>query len=315
MVEAYWQIGKRIVEEEQHGNEKAAYGVALIKKLSVRLTAEFGKGFTEANLWNFRQFYLAFPPSSEGGIPYAVRRELTWTHYRLLMRVENAMARTYYLKEAIEQRWSSRALERQIHSLYYERLLASRNRKPVVKEMCDKTSTLTDCAEDFIKNPYVLEFLNLPQHASFRESNLEQAIIGKLQAFLLELGKGFAFVARQQRISTETKDFFVDLVFYNTILKCFLLIDLKAGELTHQDIGQMDMYVRLYEDKFKSADDNPTIGLILCTERDATVVKYSVLDDDRQLFAAKYQFYMPSKEELVKEIEKGKALLRHRERD
>ncbi|MFN8491445.1 MAG: PDDEXK nuclease domain-containing protein [Caldilineaceae bacterium] len=336
MVEAYWQIGRMIVEEEQQGKERAEYGASLIKSLAVRLTKEFGRGFTEANLWNFRQFYLTFPANQEEPILYAPRRELalstgslpvdnnperakpipsalrselTWTHYRLLMRVQNLKARAYYLKEAAEQQWSSRALERQINSFYYERLLASREKEPVIDEMRQQTAPLADRPEDFIKDPYVLEFLNLADRASFHERELEQAIIDKLQAFMLELGKGFAFVTRQQQIRTETKNFFIDLVFYNFILKCFVLLDLKTGELTHQDIGQMDMYVRLYEDKFKRPDDNPTIGIILCTEKDETVVKYSVLEENQQLFAAQYQLYLPTEQELIEEIQREKRLI------
>jgi len=223
--------------------------------------------------------------------------------------VEKPEARDYYAREAVAQNWSVRALERQINSLYFERLALSRNKAPVVTEMKTKTAPLTATAQDFVKDPYVLEFLGIPDGSYFRESDLEQGIITKLQAFMLELGKGFAFVARQQRISTETKDFYVDLVFYNYLLKCFVLIDLKAGELTHQDIGQMDMYVRLYEDKYKSPDDNATIGIILCTAKDETVVKYSVLKENKQLFASKYKLYLPTEQELITEIEREKALV------
>jgi predicted nuclease of restriction endonuclease-like (RecB) superfamily len=213
------------------------------------------------------------------------------------------------MNEAAGQNWSTRALERQISSLCYERLIMSRSKKPVLKEMREKTVSLADKPEDFIKDPYVLEFLGMKESSSFRESDLERSIIAKLQAFMLELGKGFAFVARQQRISTETSDFFVDLVFYNYILKCFVLIDLKTGKLTHQDIGQMDMYVRLYEDKFKGESDNPTIGIILCTEKDETVVKYSMLKESKQLFASKYRLYLPSEKELIEEIEREKVVI------
>jgi len=303
MVEAYWNVGRMIVEEEQQGKARAEYGQALLSNLALRLTADFGKGFSERNLRNFRQFYLYFP------IRHALRAELTWTHYRLLMRVEKPEARAWYMKEAAEQNWSVRALDRQINSLYYERLHMSRNKKTVIEEMQQKTAPLAPEPRDFIKDPYVLEFLGLKDNPDFRESDLEQAIIGKLQAFMLELGKGFAFVARQQRISTETKYFFVDLVFYNYLLKCFVLIDLKTGELAHQDIGQMDMYVRLYEDKYKSPDDNPTIGIILCTDKDETVVKYSVLKENKQLFASKYKLYLPSEKELIEEIEREKAMI------
>lgn len=330
MVEAYWNVGRMIVEEEQHGKERAGYGKALIQNLSEQLTADFGKGFNVSNLWAFKQFYSAFPilrtvcgesPSidptrkEEGAvvpgssIPYALRRELSWSHYRLLIRVEKPEARDWYMKEAVEQNWSVRALDRQISSLYYERLKMSRDKKSVIEEMKEKTALLAPSPQDFIKDPYVLEFLGLKDNPDFRESDLEQAIIGKLQTFMLELGKGFAFVARQQRISTETKDFFVDLVFYNYLLKCFVLIDLKTGELAHQDIGQMDMYVRLYEDKYKSPDDYPTIGIILCTDKDETVVKYSVLKENKQLFASKYKLYLPSEKELIEEIEREKALI------
>lgn len=306
MVEAYWQIGRRIVEEEQKGEARAEYGKRLIKELSVQLSNEFGKGFTEANVWNFRQFYLLFQTDEK---LYALRRELTWTHYRLIMRVENPLAREYYMREAADQNWSTRALERQINSLYYERLLMSRDKTPVVEEMKEKTASLAMTPQAFIKDPYVLEFLGMPDAAKFRESDLEGAIIEKLREFILELGKGFAFVARQQRISTETSEFYIDLVFYNYLLKCFVLIDLKTGKLTHQDVGQMDMYVRLYEDTVKGADDNPTIGIILCTEKDHTVAKYSVLKDSRQLFASKYQLYLPTEDELAREVDREKALV------
>lgn len=306
MVEAYWHIGKRIVEEEQKGKSRAEYGKGLIKELSEQLSNEFGKGFSEANVWNFRQFYLLFQADEK---LYALRRELTWTHYRLIMRVENPLAREYYMREAAEQNWSTRVLERQINALYYERLLASRNKKPVIKEMKEKTAPLAPTPQDFIKDPYVLEFLGMPDSSQFRESDLEQAIIGKLREFILELGKGFAFVARQQRISAETSEFYIDLVFYNYLLKCFVLIDLKTGKLTHQDIGQMDMYVRLYEDTIKGEDDNPTIGIILCTEKDHTVVKYSVLNENRRLFASKYKLYLPTEDELAREVERERALL------
>jgi predicted nuclease of restriction endonuclease-like (RecB) superfamily len=224
------------------------------------------------------------------------------------MRVEKPEARAWYLNEAAEQNWSTRVLERQISSLYYERLHMSRDKKAAIEEMQQKTAHLAPEPRDFIKDPYVLEFLGLKDNPDFRESDLEQAIIGKLQAFMLELGKGFAFVARQQRIATDTKDFFVDLVFYNYILKCFVLVDLKTGELSHQDIGQMDMYVRLYEDTMKGADDNPTVGIILCAEKDHTVVKYSVLNENRQLFASKYMLYLPTEDALRRELERERAL-------
>ncbi|MBI5462128.1 MAG: DUF1016 domain-containing protein [Gammaproteobacteria bacterium] len=303
MVEAYWQVGRTIVEEEQRGQTRAEYGAALLKNLSGRLTAEVGAGFSVQSLWNMRQFYQCFPILS------ALRRELTWSHYKALIRVENEAARAYYLTEAAEQNWSTRALDRQIGSLYYERLMMSRDKTPVIEEMQQNIAPLVPTPQDFIKDPYVLEFLGMPDAHEFREAELEQAIIEKIQAFMLELGKGFAFVGRQQRISTETKDFYVDLVFYNYILKCFVLVDLKTGELTHQDIGQMDMYVRLFEDTVKGADDNPTVGIILCTEKDHTVVKYSVLNENRQLFASKYMLYLPSEEALREEVERERGLV------
>jgi predicted nuclease of restriction endonuclease-like (RecB) superfamily len=226
---------------------------------------------------------------------------LSWTHYRILLKVENQRAREFYIKEAVANGWGTRALARQINSLYYERLLSSKEKQPLVDEMKEKTKTLNP--EDILKDPYVLEFLQLKDNKSYRETELEQALIDRMSEFLLELGKGFAFVARQKHISTETKNFYIDLVFYNYLLKCFVLIDLKTGELTHQDIGQMDMYVRLYEDKYKSGDDNPTIGIILSTQKDETIVKYSILNESKQLFASKYMLYLPSEEEIRKEIE------------
>ncbi len=309
MAEAYWNVGRMIVEEEQQGKERAEYGAFIIRNLSFRLTEEFGKGYTETNLRYFRQFYLTFPAARSSEIHHALRDELTWTHYRLLMRVEKPEARAWYLNEAADQNWNTRVLERQINSLYYERLKLSRDKKPVVKEMQKKTKPLVSTPLDFIKDPCVLEFLGLKDNPKFRESDLEQEIINKLQAFMLELGKGFAFVARQQRISTETKNFFVDLVFYNYLLKCFVLIDLKTGELSHQDIGQMDMYVRIYEDKYKNKDDNPTIGIILCTDKDETVVKYSVLKENKHLFASKYKLYLPTEKELIEEIGREKEMI------
>jgi predicted nuclease of restriction endonuclease-like (RecB) superfamily len=324
MVEAYWNVGRMIVEEEQKGKGRADYGSHLLRHLSARLSRDFGKGLNYTNLKYIRQFYLSYPighalrdqssqvPNSaiDGAetILHALRAELTWTHYRLLIRVEKSEARAWYMNEAADQNWSTRALERQINSLYYERLLMSRDKPPVTEEMREKTEPRAPLPEDFIKDPYVLEFLGMPDAHQFREADLEQAIIGKLQAFMLELGKGFAFVARQYRVSTETKDFFIDLVFYNFILKCFLLIDLKTSELAHEDIGKMDMYVRLVEDTVKGKDDNPTVGVILCTDKDHTVVKYSVLNESHQLFASKYRLYLPTEEELRIEIERERAL-------
>lgn len=316
MVDAYWHIGKLLVEEEQQGKQRAEYGKQLIQDISSRLTAEFGKGFSAQNLWNMRQFYQKFSSMRrelqvEEGVEIlsALRRELSWTHYKALLRVEKPVACVWYMHEAADQNWAARALERQINSLYYDRLLMSKDKKTVQQEAEQKTSALQEKPEDFMKNPYVLEFLDIKDRSHYRESELEQAIIDKIQEFLLELGKGFAFVARQQRISTESKEFYIDLVFYNYHLKCFVLIDLKTGELTHQDVGQMDMYVRMFDDLQRGKDDNPTVGLILCTDRDKAIVKYSVLNENKQLFASRYMLYLPSEEELVRELEREKRLI------
>ena len=302
MVQSYWEIGRLIVEEEQQGESRAAYGKQQLQQLSQQLTERLGKGFDVGNLRNMRQFYLAFP------IHDAVRSELSWTHYRALMRIDNPAARDWYLQEAISQSWSARALERQINVLYYERLLASKDRALVEQEAKANTQPLAEKAQDYLRDPYILDFLNL-QDKTYQENELEQAIISNLQQFLLELGKGFAFVERQQRIRFDDEDFYIDLVFYNFKLKCFLLVDLKLGKLKHQDIGQMDTYVRLYDEQRKGDDDNPTIGLVLCSEKSEAVVKYSVLADQKQLFAAKYLPYLPTEEELKRELERERAVL------
>lgn len=295
MVEAYWLIGRRIVEEEQQGEHKAAYGKRLIEELSAALTSDFGKGFSYANLYNCRQFYLTFP---EQEILSTLCRELSWSHLRLIMRVESPKAIEYYCHEARAQNWTVRQLERNIKTHSYQRLLSTR---------ADKTPGGHGTGHlDFIKDPYVLEFLQLPEATPLKESRLEQAIIDELQKFLLEMGKGFSFVARQMRISTETTHFYIDLVFYNYLLKCFVIIDLKTGKLNHQDIGQMDMYVRMFDDLKRGEDDNPTIGIILCDSKDETIVKYSVLKESQQLFASKYQRILPSEEELIAAIEREK---------
>lgn len=309
MVEAYWQTGKLIVEEEQKGKERADYGRQLVEELSLKLKEAYGKGFDKTNLWNMRKFYLTFPKVD------ALRQELTWTHYRLLMRVEQEEAREFYMKEAIEGNWSTRTLERQINSLYYERMVMSgEESQPNVKGEAESKKEPMQ-AKDIIKDPYVLEFLDLKANPGFYEQELEQAIIDKLQDFLLELGKGFCYVGRQQRFTTESgKHFYIDLVFYNYILKCFLLIDLKVGDLTHQDIGQMDMYVKYYEDQVRQDNDNPTIGLILCTEKDKTVVKYSVLNESEQLFASQYKTYLPSEKQLKEELEREREMAEQEKR-
>ena len=298
MVEAYWQIGQRIVEEEQKGNERAEYGSLLIKELSKQLGQEFGKGFSVANLRNFRQFYLIFPDLQKR---YAARSVLTWTHYRLIIRVDDPTARDYYLQEAADRNWSTRQLERNINSLYYERLLSTTKKR---EQNSYEVPTSTQNPADFIKDPYVLEFLRLPEPPWLSETELENAIISKLQQFLLELGNGFAYVARQFRISTETSHFYIDLVFYNYLLKWFVIFDLKTSKLKHQDIGQMDMYVRMFDDLKRGEDDNPTVGIILCADKDETVVKYSVLSDSEQIFASKYRLILPTEEELKRELER-----------
>jgi len=297
MVASYWEIGRLIVEHEQQGQIRAAYGTRQLAALSERLTAQFGRGFDERNLRNMRLFFQFFP------IRNAVRTELSWTHYRVLLRVENPSAREWYLREAVSQNWSSRALERQIGVLYYERLLSSKDKALVQAEAAQYTESLAETRKDFLRDPYVLDFLNL-NTGRFLEGDLEQAIMDNLQNFLLELDKGFAFVARQQRVSFADEDFYLDLVFYNYKLKCFLLVDLKLGRLTHQDMGQMDTYVRLYDEQIKGADDNPTIGLVLCSEKSEAVVRYSVLAEQQQLFAAKYLPYLPSEAELKYELER-----------
>lgn len=297
MVLSYWEIGRLIVEHEQQGQARAAYGKRQLDELSARLSARFGKGFDPSNLRYMRLFYKAFP------IRDTVRHELSWSHYRSLARVEDPQARQWYAQEAIGQNWSSRALERQIGVLYYERLLSSKDKALVQAEAAEKTALIAETTKDFLRDPYILDFLNL-QDKTYQESTLEQAIIDNLQGFLLELGKGFAFVERQQRIRFQDEDFYIDLVFYNYKLKCFLLVDLKLGKLNHQDVGQMDTYVRLYDERIRSADDNPTIGLLLCSEKSEAVAKYSVLADQQQLFAAKYLPYLPSVEELQRELER-----------
>jgi len=304
MIEAYWQIGRRIVEQEQEGEKRAAYGEQVLKELSRALTTEFGKGFSYANLRNFRQFYLTYPDEK---ICYTVCSKLTWSHNRLIMRIEDKNARNWYLQEAAEQGWSVRVLERNINTLYFQRLLSSKNQQENLKH--DQNSGKTDPA-DFIKDPYVFEFLNIPEPVTASEKEIESALIANLQQFLLELGKGFSFVGRQFRISSETEHYYIDLVFYNYLLKCFVLIDLKAGKLTHQDIGQMDMYRRMFDDLKKPEGDNETIGIILCTEKSETVVKYSVMNENSAIFAAKYTPYLPTEQELITEIEREKSRLK-----
>ena len=302
-VQTCWNMGRHIIEYEQAGAARAEYGKQLLPTLAKALTAEFGKGFDERNLRHMRGFYQAFP------IWNAVRTELSWTHYRTLLRVESEHTRQWYMNEAATLNWSTRALERQIGTLYYERLLVSQDRPVLKQEAASNLAPLNKSPREFVRDPVLLEFLGMPTAAGLLETGLEQALINHLQGFLLELGKGFAFVARQQRISTESKDFYVDLVFYNYLLKCFVIFDLKRGELTHQDIGQMDMYVRLYDDLKRGSEDSPTVGIILCAQKDASVVRYSVLHGNEQLFASKYTLILPTEDQLRAELDREQALV------
>jgi predicted nuclease of restriction endonuclease-like (RecB) superfamily len=332
-----------IVEHEQGGRKRAPYGESVLRALSQRLTTDFGKGFTRTNLKYMRSFYVAFPighalrdqsaaparvnaPGSTSdkaikrsaarsklAIRHALRPELSWTHYRLLLGVEDPQAREWYMRETADQHWSTRQLERQMSALYYERLLASRKKAPVRKEAAAKLAAVEP--EQFIRDPYVLEFLDLKDYPALRESAVEQGIIDNLQAFLLELGKGFSFVARQKRMRFEDEAFYVDMVFYNYLLRCFVLIDLKVGKLTHQDIGQMESYVRMFDVHARPEGDNPTIGLILCSRKNEAIAKYSVLSEARQIFAAKYVQVLPTEQELTREIERERRLIDARQAD
>lgn len=300
-----WLLGRRISEENLQG-DRAEYGLQEIKSLSQELGKLYGKGFDASNLYRFVKFNEYFP-----NILDSVSRKstiLSWTHYRALIQVHDAEARFWYEKEALQETWSVRTLQRNISTQYYHRLLKSRDKKPVINEMRDKTQQRKQDKLEFIKNPVIAEFLGMADDLSYRESDLEQYIINNLQKFIMELGKGYAFVARQQHIRTEKDDYFIDLVFYNYILKCFILIDLKAGQITHQDVGQMDMYVRMYDQLKRDTGDNPTLGIVLCSDTDEDIVRYSVMHGNEQLFAVKYKLYLPSEEELRNEIETQKAL-------
>jgi predicted nuclease of restriction endonuclease-like (RecB) superfamily len=341
MVLAYWLIGREIVLEIQGGEDRAEYGKQIIESLSYRLTEKYGRGFSAPALWNFRQFYqvyadsfgILFPTGRElddapklsptgrestltednlqldDAPPWGFSPLLSWSHYRALMRVQDDRARRFYEQESIECGWSKSQLERQIHSSYYQRIIANRGKAGLLPATRERLQGEAVSAEHILKSPYVLEFLGLPDSRELHESTLERAIINNLQAFLLELGKGFSFVARQKHIRFDDDDFYVDLVFYNFMLKCFLLIDLKIGKLTHRDVGQMDGYVRLFEDRFKVPGDNPTIGLILCSDKGEAVAKYSVLSEGRRIFASKYLQFLPSEQELIVEIEKERKLI------
>ena len=336
LVKRNWRIGQRIVEQEQNGASRAEYGKHVIEVASAALTEEFGKGFSETNIMNFKKFYLKF---KELTIPQTVSEEfkkqkqqtlsdelsshfqkgqtppaqfelrlLPWSHYERLIRVEDKKAREWYAKEAFEQGWSFRTLNRNINTLYYERLLMSKKKQPVVNEMQDKTKAYQQDKLEYIKSPVVLEFLGLPEDTSLAESKLETAVINNLEKFLMEMGKGYALVARQQHIRTEENDYYIDLVFYNYLIKSFILVDLKVNRITYQDVGQMDMYLQMYDKMKKGPDDNPTIGIILCTETDSDVARYSTLAKNDQMFAAKYKLYLPNEEDLRREIERQKEL-------
>jgi predicted nuclease of restriction endonuclease-like (RecB) superfamily len=306
MVQAYWQIGQIIVEEEQQGKSRAEYGAGLLSELARRLTRDFGKGFTETNLKYMRQVYMAFP------IRHALRDELRWTHYRLLLKVEKETARDFYVQEAVRANWSTRELERQIDSLLYERLLLSQDKKKTLELAAEGQIVRT--ARDLIKDPYVLEFLGVRDNQVVQEKDLEQGLMDRLQEFLLELGKGFAFVARQKRITVDGDHFYIDLVFYNYLLKCFVLIDLKIGKLTYHDTGQMDFYTRYFEQEEKTPGDNPTIGLILCSDKSETMVRYTLLADSQQIFASRYRLHLPTEAELEQALREERAQIEQERR-
>lgn len=304
-----WQIGRRIVEEEQNGKERADYGTQLLKALSQQLVSDIGKEYNVRNLWYYKQFYLSFP---DWQIVNACVHNLKWTHIRSILRVNDSEARLWYLKEASEQMWSTRTLDRNVASQYYYRLLQTSNehKEEVENEMKTLTKGYADSPAMFIKSPMVTEFLGLSRDMSFSESELESAIITHLQKFLMEMGKGYAFVERQQHIITDTQDYYIDLVFYNYLMKCFVLIDLKTTKITHQDVGQMDMYVRMYDEMKRTEGDNPTIGILLCSETSQDIARFSILHDSKQLFASKYLTYLPTEQQLKEEIEKQKELFR-----
>ena len=303
-----WLLGKRLAEEVLEGEDRAKYGAGVIKNLSKQLTQEFGKGFTPNNLYYCKQFYEIFPEIFHTACGKSMIERLSWSHFRVLLQVSDSVARNWYMNECANESWAVKTLQRNVSTQYYYRLLASDNKSIVKNEMQEKTATFQNDTLEFIKNPMIAEFLGLTPNSDFSETELESAIITNLQKFLMELGKGYAFVARQQHIHTEKKDYYIDLVFYNYILKCFVLIDLKIGTVVHQDVGQMDMYVRMYDELKKSSDDNPTIGIILCSDTDEDIARFSMLKGNEQLFTTKYKTYLPSEEELCAEIKKQKEL-------
>ena len=306
LVHRNWLLGKRIADEELNGESRAEYGAEVIKKLSKDLNAQYGKGYTKTNLYNFYSFYKMYPEifHSESGKSNV---KLSWTHYRVLLQVKDEIAREWYENEALKETWSVKTLQRNISSQYYYRILKTQDKSALETEMKELTSEYQTKLE-FIKNPVIAEFLGMRDDTSYLESDLEQCIIDNLQKFLMELGKGYAFVARQQHIHTEKEDYYIDLVFYNYILKCFVLIDLKTKKITHQDIGQMDMYIRMYDDLKRGEGDNPTLGIVLCADTDEDIAKYSILHGNEQLFASKYKLYLPTEEELRAEIETQKEM-------
>ena len=306
-----WLLGKRIVEEELKENRSENYGQEIIINLSKRLSAQFGKGFEKANLYRFVQFYKMYPNIFSSPMRQSF---LSWTHYLVLMQVINDKAREWYEKEAINGSWSVRALQRNVDTQYYDRMLISHGSEVVRKEMIDNADKFKDNKKlEFVKNPLVLEFLEISENNSFNERKIEKAIIDHIQNFLMEMGKGYCFVGRQKRIHTDHEDYYIDLVFFNYVLNCFVLIDIKRGKITHQDVGQMDMYVRMFDELIKEENHNPTLGIVLCDETDSNIARYSLLKGNEQLFATKYKLCLPSEEELKKEIENQKTmfLLQH----
>ena len=307
LVQRNWLLGYRIASEELQGEERAKYGAEIIKKLSKELSAEYGKGFTKSNLYSFYAFYKTYPQifQTASGKSSGL---LSWSHYAALLQVNDEKARAWYEKEAAAQTWSVRTLQRNISSQYYYRMLQTQRQDLVENEMKELTAKYQNDKLEFIKNPVVAEFLGLSSNTDFTESDLEKSILSNLQKFLMELGKGYAFVARQQHIHTEKQDYYIDLVFYNYILKCFVLIDLKTEKISHQDVGQMDMYIRMYDELKRSEGDNPAIGIVLCSDTDEDIARYSVMHGNEQLFASKYKLYLPTEEELRAEIETQKAM-------
>lgn len=305
MVLTYWNVGKRIVEQEQNGNQRAEYGAAMMDALAEELTREYGKSYSKRNLQYFRKFYQCFPDIE---IVNSCVHNLTWTHFRSLLRVPDEDARVWYMSEAAHENWNVRMLDRNISTQYYYRLLQAPKKEAVIAEMKRKNAQISKTQFALVKSPVVAEFLGFKNEDSYLESDLESAILSHIRDFLMEMGRGFAFVARQQHIVTETEDYYIDLVFYNIELKCYVLVDLKMGKITHQDVGQIDMYVRMYDDLKRTAGDNPTIGILLCSETDEDIARYSVLHDNDRLFMSKYLTYLPTKEQLKQEIERQKAV-------